>query len=162
MKWFAITVRPQHEFSVSEALRQKNIESFVPTHTARHRWTDRVKVVNVPLFSRYVLSHFRWEDHVAVLRTPGVNSIVSFGAKPAPIPDAEIDSVKRLISSRLPVEPWPFLQVGQHVRVESGPLGGVEGIVVRRRDACRVVVSISLLQRSVAATVDHADLRPLG
>jgi transcription antitermination factor NusG len=161
MNWFAVSVSPQHEFAVAETLSQKNVESFVPAHASRRNWSDRVKVVQVPLFSGYVLTRFEWENRVAVLRTPGVNSIVTFGGEATPIPDVEIDAVKLLVSSRLPIEPWPFLRVGQRVRVESGPLSGVEGIVVRRRDAYQVVVSISLLQRSLAATVDHGDLRPL-
>lgn len=159
--WFAIQTRPSFEQSVSRALEMKGFDSFVPTYKEPHAWSDRVKILDVPLFPGYVFWRKDGDRTLPALTTPGVRSIVSFGRVPAPIPDSEIESVRRFIAADLDVKPWPFLYVGQTVRVEKGPLAGVDGILQEFKGAYRVVVSISLLQRSIAAEVDGSWVRAI-
>ncbi|MBV8435930.1 MAG: UpxY family transcription antiterminator [Silvibacterium sp.] len=159
--WFALTVKPQHEFTVQQGLAAKGLEAYAPAYWTARRWSDRVKKLQQALFPGYVFCHFSATSRTPVLRTPGVRSIVSFGAEPAPIPAAQLASIQQMLASNYPVEPWPFLQVGQLVRIGEGSLTGLEGILVHCRNANRVVVSIELLQRSVAVEVDSASLIPL-
>lgn len=159
--WFAIQTRPNLEQTVSKALEMKGFDSFVPTYKEPRSWSDRVKLLDLPLFPGYVFWRMDGDRTLPALTTPGVKSIVSFGRVPAPIPDSEIQSVRRFISSDLTIKPWPFLRVGQMVRVEKGPLAGVDGTLSEFKGLYRVVVSISLLQRSIAAEVDGSWLRPL-
>ena len=153
--WFAVTVKPNHERTAAQALGDKGLEVFLPLYRARRRWTDRVKQLDLPLFGGYVFCRFERPDKARVLATPAVTSVVSFGRQPAAIPEPEIESLRTLVSSGLPVGPWPFLRVGERVRIEAGPLAGVEGVLTQLKDAWRVVVSVELLQRSVAAEVDR-------
>lgn len=159
--WFAIQTRSSFEQAVSRALEMKGFDSFVPTYKEPRAWSDRVKVLDVPLFPGYVFWRKDGERTLPALTIPGVRSVVSFGRIPAPIPDQEIESVRRFIISDLDVKPWPFLRVGQPVRVEKGPLAGVDGILQEFKGSYRVVVSILLLQRSIAAEVDGSWVRPL-
>jgi transcription antitermination factor NusG len=159
--WLALTVRPQHEKAVQRYLTDRLIEAYVPLHTVSRRWSDRVKAVDVALFPRYVFCRSAFENRFTVLRAPGVQSIVSFGGVPAAIADSEIEALKCLIASKLPLRLWPYLYVGAGVRIRSGPLAGLEGIVVREKSACRVVVSVNALQRSVAVEVEESLLEPV-
>jgi transcription antitermination factor NusG len=156
--WYALTVKPNHERAAAQALESKGLETFVPLYRSRRRWSDRTKELELPLFAGYVFCRFRGAERARILSTPGVNSVVGFGNKPAPVDDGEINAVRTLVASGLPVGPWPFLRVGERVRVDSGPLCGVEGILTQVKDAWRVVVSIELLQRSIAAEVDRDSL----
>jgi transcription antitermination factor NusG len=159
--WFAIQTKPSFEQTVSKALEMKGFAAFVPTYREPRAWSDRVKILDVPLFPGYVFWRKDGERTLPALTTPGVRSIVSFGRVPAAIPNEEIESVRRFISSDLDVKPWPFLRVGQTVRVEKGPLAGVDGILQEFKGSYRVVVSISLLQRSIAAEVDGSWVRAI-
>ncbi len=159
--WFAITVRPNHEKTVARHLTAAGLESFLPLYRTRRSWSDRVKELHLPLFPRYVFVHFAYPDRVMVLRIPGVRSLVGFGKEPTPVTAAEIAALKKMVASGLPVEPWPYLDIGDSVRIKRGPLQGLEGILVRHRDAWRVVVSVHLLRRSVAAEVDRSVLEPI-
>jgi transcription antitermination factor NusG len=157
-RWFALAVKPQHEKAVAAALQAKRLEGFLPLYRTRHKWSDRIKELKLPLFAGYVFCRFHAGQKAAVLSTPGVRSIVSFGHKPVPLENSEIEAILSMIASGLPVGPWPFLSVGQRVRIESGPLRGVEGILVQVKDTWRVVVSVALLQRSVAVELDRCQL----
>lgn len=159
--WFALTVKPQHEKKAAWALRTKGLEEFLPLYRARRRWSDRVKEIELPLFPGYVFCRFSSQDRPPVLTTPGVISIVGFGSDPAAIPAAEIAAIRAMLGSGLPVQPWPFLKVGQFVRILEGPLSGLEGLLIREKDSCRVVLSIELLQRSVAVEVDREWICPI-
>lgn len=159
--WFALQTKPTFEQTVSKALEMKGFTAFVPTYKEPREWSDRVKLLDVPLFPGYVFWRHDGTRTLPALTTPGVRSIVSFGRVPAEIPDFEIESVRRFINSHLNVKPWPFLHLGQTVRVEKGPLAGVNGILQEFKGSYRVVVSISLLQRSIAAEVDGTWVRPL-
>lgn len=156
--WFALTVKHQHERQIAAALRSKGLEELLPLYRTRRRWSDRVKAVDLPLFPNYVFCHFRFEDRLAVLGTPGVFSIVGFGGKPTPVSDQEIASIQAILASGLPVEPWPHLKAGDIVLVEDGPLRGLEGVLLQSKDATRVVVSVELLQRSIAVEIEREAL----
>lgn len=154
-QWFAVTVKPNHEKAAAQSLECKGWEVFLPLCRARRRWSDRVKELELPLFAGYVFCRFLRPDKAGVLATPAVTSVVGFGSRPAAVPDVEIDSVRSLVASGLPLSPWPFLRVGERIRIEAGPLAGVEGTLTQLKDAWRVVVSVELLQRSVAAEVER-------
>jgi transcription antitermination factor NusG len=154
-------VKPQRERDVHQGLEQKGLVSFLPLYWATHRWSDRLKRLKVPLFPQYVFCRADRSDRTAVLRTPGVRSIVSFGAEVIPVPDQEIEQIQRLVSSGAAIEPWSFLRVGQRVSVGSGPLCGLEGILAEVRNTARVVVGLELLQRSVAVELTRDQIWPL-
>lgn len=160
--WFALTVKPQHEKAAARALRLKGMEDFLPLHRGRRRWSDRIKELELPLFPGYVFCRFTPRERAKVLATPGVRCIVGFGKAPAPIPETEIGSLQAMVASGMPVGPWPFLRVGQTVRIEGGPLRGLEGVLLQLKDAWRVVVSVPLLQRSVAVEVGRDVIAVLG
>jgi transcription antitermination factor NusG len=153
--WYALTVKPNHEKAAAGALEYRGMQSFLPLYRSRRRWSDRFRELDLPLFAGYIFCRFQREERSLVLATPGVNSVVGLGRAPEAVPEEEIESVRRLVSSRLPVTPWPFLRAGERVRIEAGPLRGLEGILTQVKDAWRVVVSVELLQRSVAAEVDR-------
>jgi transcription antitermination factor NusG len=159
--WFAIQTKANFEQPVSNALEMKGFASFVPTYREPRKWSDRIKLVEVPLFGGYVFWRKDGDRTPPALTTPGVRSIVSFGRVPAPILDSEMEAVRRFVAAELDVKPWPFLRVGQSVRVEKGPLMGVEGILQEFKGSYRVVVSISLLQRSISAEVDGSWVRAI-
>jgi len=160
LHWYAVQVRHQHERAVARALSHDNFETFLPLYRSRRQWSDRVKVLELPLFPTYVFARFREIQRIQVLRTPGVRSIVAFNHRLAPVRDEEIQSLQVMVRSGVPVEPWPILREGQRVRVERGPLQGVEGILLRFKNCWRVVVGVEILQRAVAAEVDRDVVRP--
>jgi transcription antitermination factor NusG len=159
--WFAVAVQPNHEKSVDEYLKMRGLEALCPRYATRRSWSDRVKVVELPLFSGYVFCRFSFEERLAVLSTPGVRSLVSFGSVPAPIPGEEIKALQSIGTSGLPARPWPYLRVGQTVRVTRGCLEGIQGIIVREKHLFRIVVSVDMLMRSVAVEVERDDIEPL-
>jgi transcription antitermination factor NusG len=159
--WFALTVKPQHERAVREQLEAYSLEAYVPLYRSRRRWSDRLKTIQVPLFRQYVFSRFPVERRLTVIALPSVSSIVSFGGVPCPINQREIDTLKLLTSQDYPLMPWPFIRTGQRVRVRQGPLFGLEGILVREKAAYRVVVSVQMLERSVAVELERDVLEPV-
>jgi transcription antitermination factor NusG len=160
LRWFAVTVHHQHEKILARRLADLGLESFLPLYRTRRIWSDRVKDIELPLFSRYVFVRFAFRNRAEVLRTPGVRTIVGRGKETAYITEPEIAALKAMVSSGLPVEPWPYLKTGDWVRITHGPLQGLEGILVRQKDSWRVVLSVQLLQRSVAAEVDRLGIAP--
>lgn len=152
--WFALYTRHQHEKVIAGVLEKKGFEIFLPLYTTLRRWKDRSKRLSLPLFPCYVFLRGDLSKRLDIVTIPGVHSIVSAGGRPAPIPEAEIDPIRRMIESKIGVEPHPFLREGDRVRITSGPLAGLEGILVRKKSLYRVVVSIEMLQKSVAAEVD--------
>lgn len=159
-RWFALKVRPKHEKSSAVALRNKGYEEFVPLRRCRRAWSDRMKDLELPLFSGYIFCRFAPENRLPILTTPGVAFIVGVGKMPAPVADEEIRALQSVVRSGLEAEPWPYLRIGQRVRVQDGPLAGVEGILVGSRRGRRLVVSVTLLRRSVAVEVDANWLSP--
>jgi transcription antitermination factor NusG len=154
-RWFAVRVRSQQERIVATAIRQKGLEEFLPFYQCRRRWSDRVKSVELPLFPGYVFCQIDPVFRMPVLTIPGVMHFVGIGRIPVPIEDAEILAIQSAARSGLRVEPSAYLNVGQRVRLEEGPLEGLEGILVEIRKQWRVVVSLTLLQRSVAVEIER-------
>jgi len=154
--WFALQTKSRYEHFVAAMLSGKGYEPFLPVYTCRRQWSDRMKDFELPLFAGYLFCRFDPDDRLPILTTPGVIQVVGIGKKPVPVDDAEINAIKTLVCSGLPGQPCAFLQVGQHVRIERGPLAGVEGILTGFRGRQRLVLSVTLLQRSVAVEVDGA------
>ena len=159
MHWYALTVRSRHEKAVADQLQAKALESYLPLYRARRRWSDRVKTIELPLFSRYVFCRFNFETRLKVLSVSSVVSIVGFGGKPCPIPDHEIETIQAIVGSGLPVSPWPFLRIGQRVRVTEGALEGLEGILARKSSGYRVIINMELLNRAVAVEIEQDMVR---
>ena len=159
--WFALFVRVNHEKLVSEALRSKGYEEFLPFCRSRRRWSDRTKEVQSPLFSGYVFCRLDLNRRLPILTTTGVHFIVGNGKVPVPVAEREIENLRLLTGSQLLAEPWPYLTVGQRVRIEQGALDGLEGILVGLKKPCRLVVSVTLLQRSVAVEIDETWASPV-
>jgi transcription antitermination factor NusG len=137
------------------------VETFLPLYRERRRWSDRVRDLDVPLFPGYVFGRFAWKERVPVLRTPGVARIIGFAGAPAPVPDRELEDVRTALASKLPLGPWPFLKPGDKVRVECGPLRGLEGALLRGSDHLRLVLNVELLQRSLAVELDPEMVTPV-
>jgi len=161
VNWFALRVKPRHEKAVEQQLSARRLEAYSPFYSARRRWSDRVKSVDFPLFPSYVFCRFSFEERLSVITLPSIVSIVGFGGVPCPIPESEIETIKNMVASRLPLMPWPCLQIGERVRICHGPLSGLEGILSREKAAYRVVVSIELLQRAVAVEVERDLIAPV-
>ena len=161
LEWYAVRVRSNCEAAVNGALTNKAYEAFLPTYRTRRRWSDRMKDVEAPLFRGYTFCRFDASRRLPILTTPGVVAIVGSAAGPIPIDKQEIANVRSLATSGVVMGPWPFLREGQFVSVERGPLAGVEGIIVSLKGQFRLVVSISLLQRSVAVEIDRTWVRPI-
>jgi transcription antitermination factor NusG len=159
--WFALAVRPRHEKAVAEVLKLRELESYLPLYGAARRWSDRTKIVQTCLFPGYVFCRFTYRRRLDVLNAPGVVSIVGFGDSPQPIPEAEIEAIRTVLASGLSAGPWPFLRKGSRVRILAGSMKGLEGILVREKEALRLVVSVRMLQRSVAVEVDRQMIEPL-
>src|SRR5438477_5660555 len=149
--WFGLHIKSNFEKVVATILEAKGLEVYCPSFRSRRRWSDRVKEIEEPLFPGYVFCRFDPNNRLPILTTPGVVSIVGVARTPAPIAEDEIRTVQRIVASGLQARPWPFLQVGQRVVIEKGALAGTEGILLELKNRYRIVVSISLLQRSIAA-----------
>jgi transcription antitermination factor NusG len=160
-QWFALRVRPRAEHVVAEALDGKGYQRFLPLCRQRRRWSDRVVDLEVPLFPGYVFSRFDVRKRLPILTIPGVVHIVSIGRNPEPVDDAEIEALQVLVGSRLKIEQWPFLHIGERVRILRGPLTGAEGILVSVKKSNRLVVSVTLLQRSVAVEIPEDSAWPV-
>jgi transcription antitermination factor NusG len=152
--WHALRVRSNFERKAADFLHAVGLEEFLPSYRCRSYWSDRVKWVERPLFPGYVFCRFNFGNSLKVMQTPGVVEVVNFGGKPAPVDEAEIEALRVLVHSSAPLFPRAFLRLGQRVVIKHGPLAGVEGILEKFEKGCRIVVSVSLLQRSVAAEVD--------
>ena len=160
-QWFALRVKSRCEKVVSTIARNKGFEEFLPLYQRRQRWSDRVKAVEFPLFPGYVFCRLNPQYRLPLLTIPGVLHFVGIGKVPVPIDDAEILAIQSAVASGLSTEPWPFLEVGQRVRLEDGPLVGLEGFLIEVRKRYRVVVSVTLLKRSVAVEIDREWVAPL-
>lgn len=154
LAWYAVAVRSNFERIAAESLRQKDYEIFLPAYLSKRRWSDRTKVVECALFPGYLFCRMDLQQRVPLLNTPGVAAIVGIGRCAAPLPDSEIAAIRRIAESGLPVAPCPFLQAGQFVYINRGPLAGVQGIVVAAKNRSRLVVSVEMLQRSVTVEIE--------
>jgi transcription antitermination factor NusG len=160
-EWWAIYTRHQHEKTVAENFSTHGLEVFLPLYKAIRQWRDRQKQLSLPLFPCYVFLRGESQLRVQILSTPGVHSIVMTADRAAAIPDADIEAIRRAVDSPLKVEPHPFLRRGDWVRVKSGPLADIEGILIRRKGSYRLILSADLLQKSIAVEVDAFSVEPL-
>ena len=160
LPWFAIWTRSRHEQVVREQLQQKQIDVFLPTITKWSRWKDRKKKIDWPLFPGYCFARFDPRDRMPILKCTGVVSIVSVEGEPAPIPDHQLEGIRRVIESELAFDPCPMLQEGMVVEVVHGPLKGVVGRLLRKSDKARLVLSVDLIGKGVSVEVDAADVKP--
>jgi transcription antitermination factor NusG len=161
LPWFAIHVRSNFEHSVSSLLETKGFTVFLPQYRMRRRWADRVKVLDRPLFPGYLFCRLDCSHPLPVLTTPGVAAIVGAGKTAIPVDPAEIAAVQAVVASGLAAQPYPFLKTGQSVYLERGPLAGLEGLIVDLPNECRLVISVSLMQRSLSVEVDRDWIRPV-
>jgi transcription elongation factor/antiterminator RfaH len=158
--WYAVYTSPRHEKRVEQGMLGRRVQCFLPVYRSVRRWKDRRKQLDLPLFPGYVFVRIGLRDRLQVLGTPGVVQIVSFNGKPAPLPEAEIEMLRSRLLGNVWMEPHPYLKVGRRVRVRNGPVAGLEGILVRRKERFRVVLSIDLIMRSIAVEVDEEDIEP--
>jgi transcription antitermination factor NusG len=154
--WYGVMTRSNQEKHVAAMLDSKGYEKYLPLYRQRRRWSDRVVTIEVPLFPGYIFCRFDSQRRLPVISTPGVVSIIGFGNEPEPIPDCEIEAIERVLQSGAGAEPHPFLRVGQRIRVSQGALKDVEGILVRKKSDLRLIVSVSILQRSVSVEIDSS------
>ena len=159
--WYALRVRSNHESVVQAGLRRRGFEEFLPVYRARVRWSDRIKVTQRPLFPGYVFARFDPSNRLPILMLPGFVHIVGFRNGPEPVDEAELHAIRRFVDSGLPIAPWPYLREGEMVMVQHGALAGLEGIVLRAENSLRLVVSLNLLQRSVAVELEREFVKPL-
>jgi len=161
--WFAVQTRPRYEKKVFAELQEKGVAAFLPLLAATHQWSDRRQVVEVPLFSGYVFVHIvpSVDERVVVLRTNGVNSFVGVRNMGVPIPEYEIQAVRRVLEAGIRFEPHPHLQVGQRVCLRGGCLDGVTGILTAINGDCSLVVSVNLIQRSIAMRIEGFSVEPI-
>ncbi|PYV89268.1 MAG: antitermination protein NusG [Acidobacteria bacterium] len=154
--WYALYTRHQHEKAVAKILSTRGFEVFLPLYFVIHRWKDRFKQLSLPLFPCYVFLYGKLEQRPEILSTPGVYFFVGSASQPAPLPQAEIESLQRLVERRMQLEPHPFLKCGDWVRIKSGPLEGIQGILARKKNSLRLVLSVELLRKSIAVEVDSS------
>jgi len=161
--WYALQTRVHREKVVEQRLQERGVPTFLPMVTEVHRWSDRKKIVQLPLFRSYLFAKLAPSkvDRLRVLCVDGVFSFVGPRGEGTPIPDAQIEAVQALVNGELPWSSHPFLKIGQRVRIRSGALDGVEGILVSRSGESTLVISVDAIQRSMAVRVEGYDVEPV-
>lgn len=158
INWYALYTAPRHEKSVADQINRRGISCFLPVYRSTRRWKDRRKELAMVLFPGYVFVRVALQDRLQVLQLPGAVRLVTFNGRPVALPEQEIELLRSRLSNTHVMEPHPYLRVGRRIRVRSGPLQGLEGIIVRKKDRCRLVFSIDLIMRSVAVEVDEDEV----
>ena len=162
--WYAIHVKSRHEFKVSERLTQAGKEVFLPAVERQRKWKDRRMIVSFPLFPGYLFVSItrNIDDRMSILKTKGVVRFLgTVPGEPEPVPEEQIISLKRLVASKEELDPYPYLKEGQRVRVRSGPLAGVDGILVQKKDRHMLVLSVDILQQGVSVKIDASEVEPI-
>lgn len=152
--WYALYTKHQHEKIVAQLLRIKGFEALLPLYQTARRWKDRRKLLSLPLFPCYVFLKGGLERRLDILTIPGIHGLVSYAGVPAAIPTAEIEAIQRAVESGCSVEPHPLLKCGEWVWVKGGPLQGVQGVLVRKKNSYRLVLSVEMLGKAAAVEVD--------
>ena len=160
-RWYAAYTCARHEKRVAEQLERRSVELFLPLYETVHRWKNGRARLELPLFPGYVFVRIAMRERLRILEVPSVVRLVGFGGLPTPLPEGEVEALREGLTRDLRAEPHPFLTVGRRVRVRSGPLQGLEGILVRRKGNCRVVISMDLIMRSIVVDLDLADVEPI-
>jgi transcription antitermination factor NusG len=159
--WYAVYTSANHEKRVAEQLTRRSVEHFLPLYDTVRRWKDRRVQLQLPLFHGYVFVRLALRDRLHVLQVPGVAKLVGFNGMPTALAQEEIDSLRTSLECGVRVEPHPFMTAGQRVRVKDGPLAGMTGILVKRKNRARFVVSVELIQRAMAIAIEETDLEPV-
>jgi transcription antitermination factor NusG len=152
--WYVLYTRHQHEKTVAQILVGKGFETFLPLYESVHRWKDRSKCLSLPLFPCYVFLKGGIERRLDIMTTPGIHALVSNAGQPAVVPSTEIEAIRRVAESGARVEPHPFLKCGDRMRIKSGPLAGIEGILVKKKNIYRLVLSVEMLGKAAAVEID--------
>jgi transcription antitermination factor NusG len=160
-RWYAVYVCANHENRVAEQFGYRSVEHFLPRYESLHRWKDRKIRLSLPLFPGYVFVRLALRDRLQILKVPSVVRLVEFNGIPAALPDAEIELLQRALAQGIYAEPRSYLTVGREVRVVRGPLEGMKGILLRKKNSARVVISIDLIRRSISVEIDPAMLEPV-
>jgi transcription antitermination factor NusG len=160
--WHALHTRHQGEKRIAEFLADRGFEIFLPLYSTVHRWKDRNKQLSLPLFPCYVFFRGGLDRKLQLLTAPGVHAIVGTAGRAGVISDAEIDAIRLAVESKFNVEPHPFLECGDRVRIQDGPLAGIEGILVNKQNRCHLVLSVEMLGSSVAVEVDASLVKRVG
>lgn len=159
-RWYAAYTCANHEKRVAAELRTRDVEHFLPLYGSMRRWKDRRVQLELPLFPGYIFVRLALCNRLRVVQIPSVVRLVGFGGLPTALPDTEMEILRSGLSQSLRAEPHPFLTIGRRVRITGGPFAGLEGVLKRKRNTLRAVVSLSLIQRSVSVDVDVADVAP--
>ncbi len=160
-RWYAAYTCARHEKRVAEQLERRSVKLFLPLYETVHRWKNGRARLELPLFPGYVFVHIALQERLRVLEVPSIVRLVGFGGLPTPLPEGEVEALREGLTRDLRAEPHPFLSMGRKVRVRSGPLQGLEGILVRRKGNYRVVLSMDLIMRSIVVDLDLADVEPM-
>ncbi len=161
MSWYAIYTKPRHEKKVNAKLTDKNIETFLPLITRKRQWKDRKKNVEMPLFSSYLFVNFEYKYRFDVLETDGVVKIINFNGVPAVVPDWQIESLRQMLTNPKTLQLESYIQPGELVEVTEGPMQGMRGTVVLRKNSNRLVLSIEGIMQSVSVEVDEFVLKKI-
>jgi transcription antitermination factor NusG len=159
--WFAVRTKARQEGTAERYLQARGVDVFLPRYKSRRRWSDRVKVAESPLFAGYLFVQIEDGRFIPVLESPGVVDVVGFAGAPAPIPEADITAIRRLVASGLPASPHPYLKAGDRVRIKGGPLDEMEGIFQRVRNEWRFILTVEMLQRAVSVEIDSEMVEPV-
>ncbi len=159
--WYAAYTCANHEKRVAEQLAERSVEHFLPLYESVRQWKDRQMHLQLPLFPGYVFVRFALRDRLRVLQIPSVANLVCFNGTPAVLPEAEIAALKAGLEHGVQAVPHPYLSVGRRVRITAGPLEGLEGILIRRKNAVRFVISLDLIQRSIMLDIDASSVEPV-
>ncbi len=160
-RWYAVYTCANHEKRVADQFASRNVEHFLPQYESVRRWKDRKVRLHLPLFPGYLFVHLALQERLRVLQVPGVVRLVGFKGSPAPMPEEDMNRIREFLRHGWRAEPHPYLQVGRRACVVRGPLAGLEGIVARRKNRSRLVLSFELIQRSMAVEMDEADLKAI-
>ncbi len=160
-RWYAAYACANHEKRVAQQLGRRCVEFFLPLHEALRLWKDRRVRLQLPLFPGYIFVRIALRDRMRVLEIPSVVHLVSFNGLPTALPEEEIEAIRSALNQRLRIQPHPHQAVGSRVRIKGGPLQGFEGILLRRKGNCRIVLTIDLIMRSVVVDVDLSDVEPI-
>jgi len=159
--WYAVYTCANHERRVADQLANRGVEHLLPQYESVRRWKDRKVRLRLPLFPGYMFVQLALRDRLRVLQVPGVVRLVGFDGRPVPVPEGDVTRIREFLDRGFRAEPHPYLTVGKRVRVNSGPLAGMQGILLRRKRKFRVVISIELLRRGLVVDVDAADVEAL-
>lgn len=161
MLWYAGYTASRHEKRVAEHFAQRGVEHFLPLYETIHRWNNGRHRVQLPLFPGYIFVHIALRDRMRVIEVPGFVRLVGFNSLPCPLPEVDINRMKEALNKGVLAEPYPYLTVGTRVEIKNGPMQGMTGILLRRQNKCRVVISVDLIMRSIAVEVEAADVVPV-